>query len=381
VRALAKAIRFAPPRQCQDGGGGGGDGQRAWLSKAYFVPRPGVKTQLRVALKSARVTKLSGRNSHHHAVLAVDGQRLRKHQRHAEQGSAEAQHGGADAYADAYADPPFIRLLLALDAHITDVVKTNTDTWFAHKMNVDLIDEYYRGCMTVLPGGKCGVRIAFDGGSSDDSALRALQDASGDPNVAVDVLLQFVGLRFHQQYFTCVWRLLEASDATAAAAASEAMPVPAVPPVPASAAPSPSAAPQTWRDVAPLFQHSEDMQISHDDDDDDQGLDPEVLATLVSELRDAVHLREQEARGRISAARELVRVLRLGGAAADDEEGLAERVLGVERDALSRLDALGELVRALEDASTRSGGSGGSGGSATAASVLELVEERLRHMR
>jgi hypothetical protein len=220
-------LRFAPPRS---------DTDEECLAKAFIMPG---KTPLRLRVRGCLVTKVaeSRKNSPTMFVRASGGSSL-------------------TAYA------------MALDDHVVQVAKTNIDAWFLHKMNADLVEEYYRGSTaTDSTHGVVG-RFVLSGRLPETLAVGA----------SYDLTLHLVGVQFRRQYFTAVWTLL-AHDAVEADQAPPA-----------------------------FFESSEE----EDDEEDDDYAGP-AGEEECAELRQAVTARllaaECAQEERLHAVRDLIRVL------------------------------------------------------------------------
>ena len=182
--------------------------------------------------------------------------------------------------------------LLALDARVLEVAQASTDAWFMSKMNADLVEEYYRGCSAAQLGHGSVGRFVVDGAPELPTAIAA--------GASVDVLLQLVGLQFRPQYFTCVWKVVRAAAANAQVQPAE------------EAHPPPKTGPKRQ----PSFAFSNDGDGEGDASDDD-GCTAGPTAEERAELR----------------------------------QGLMTKLMSLESYELDRIDALREMIRALDAAS------------------------------
>ena len=157
------ALRFAPPKDVGESG-------EACVARAYMMPG---RSALRVKIEGCEVVKV--RESRKNAPTVI-----------------------------ASACKTALAMLMALDEHILGIAKANIDAWFLHKMNADLVEEYYRGnSATDL---KRGVLARF--------VLEGKLASSVQEGHAVDLTLQLIGVQFRRQYFTPVWKLVAATPST-----------------------------------------------------------------------------------------------------------------------------------------------------------------------
>jgi hypothetical protein len=255
---LGESLRFSPPKDADDRGD-----SKVCTARAYLV-NPGVKggkTSLRLSLHGADLVRLSHSRQDAHTLVfsqpVVDG------------GSA------------------LVRFMFALDARVLDVARTSTDAWFLHKMNADLVEEYYRGSVSAAVDRHL-VRFVVDS-SSIPPALA--------PGTRVDATLQLVGLQFRPQYFTCTWKVLSATPEI------QDPDPPQQQPNAAAAAVAPLAA-------VPRFVEEETKVEDVDDDDDGYvGPDAEQRVELRRELMDRLMRLERDEQDRIDALRDMIRVL------------------------------------------------------------------------
>lgn len=249
------ALRFTPPRQLNNPSTGG----EACLARAYVMPG---RSSLRLTFPSCRIVKTRGNTLHVRTSRAA------------------------------------LDLLMTLDERIIEVAKNSVDAWFLHRMDPDLVEEYYRG--NSATDIKHGIVARF----VVDAAELSSQCTVGCP---LDLTMQFHGVQFRRQYFTAVWKLIQATPAVAG---------------PASAHLS---------DDFFSGGDPDEQDGADDDDDDDYGVGPN--AEECAEMRQSLmgRLLEQESThaDALEQVREMVRVLE--ASPIDDIRTLedVERLLGV----------------------------------------------------
>ena len=199
------------------------------------------------------------------------------------------------------------------------VAQSNTDVWFMHKMNADLVEEYYRGCSG--PAGGTQGRFVLAAESLPPDFLLACADGGSPPRL--DLQLQLVGLQFRPQYFTCVWKL--------ASARLSPTPLPTPPVEPARGTDDDLGVPVLSDKKAaskkqkpappvqmPLFRDDDDDDDDDDDEDSDDEIGPsaEERAELRNALKSKLLMLESDELGRIEALRVMIR--RLEGSSMND---------------------------------------------------------------
>jgi hypothetical protein len=163
--AAMAALRFTPPRQLNAAANGGGE---ACLARAYVMPG---RMALRLTFPACRVVKVRGQTLHvRTSRTALD-------------------------------------LLMMLDERVTEVAKSSVDAWFLHRMDPDLVEEYYRGNSAI--DSRHGIVARF---VVDAQLQQQLDDAP------LDLTMQFHGVQFRRQYFTAVWKLIKAVPAAPSSA-------------------------------------------------------------------------------------------------------------------------------------------------------------------
>ena len=254
-------LRFTAPKDAEDRGD-----SKVCLAKAFMLPGKG---SLKIRLEGASIVKVT--------------------------------HSRADTHTVSIAIPGFesdlSAFLLSLDSRVLEVAQSNTNAWFLHKMNADLVEEYYRGCSSALPRAGIVGRFVIDGTGELPKAAAVAKAAP------VSLALQLVGLQFRPQYFTCIWRLLDASAS-------------ASPPAPASA-PSPASASAHEHEHAPAaHQHKksfsfveEDEEGFLSDDDDNSGPSMELRAELRQDLMSRLITLQSNEQGRMDALLDMIRTL------------------------------------------------------------------------
>jgi hypothetical protein len=151
------ALRFTPPRQTNST-----DGGEACLARAYVMPG---RSALRVAFPSCRIVKVRGQTVH-----------------------ARAPREALD-------------LLMSLDERVIEVAKNSVDAWFLHRMDPDLVEEYYRGNSATDIRHGIVARFVVEG------------TCKLEVGAAVDLTMQFHGVQFRRQYFTATWKLVSSVPA------------------------------------------------------------------------------------------------------------------------------------------------------------------------
>jgi hypothetical protein len=160
------ALRFAPPRDVGESG-------EACVARAYMMPG---RSALRVNIAGCEVVKVRESRKNTPTVIASTCKSA-------------------------------LAMLMALDEHILGIAKANIDAWFLHKMNADLVEEYYRGnSATDL---KRGVLARF--------VLEGKLASSVQDGRSVDMTLQLIGVQFRRQYFTPMWKLVSATPSVVVA--------------------------------------------------------------------------------------------------------------------------------------------------------------------
>ena len=285
------ALRFTAPKDAEDRGD-----SKVCTARAYLLPTKGA---LRFALVGASVAKVThSRRDAHTAFIHIAGDVDHRHRN---------RHNGT---------PTFGEFLVDLDARVLQVAQSNTDVWFMHKMNADLVEEYYRGCSG--PAGGTQGRFVLAAESLPPDFLLACADGGSPPRL--DLQLQLVGLQFRPQYFTCVWKL--------ASARLSPTPLPTPPVEPARGTDddlgvpvlSDKKAASKKQKPAPPVQ----MPLFRDDDDDDDdedsddeiGPSAEERAELRNALKSKLLMLESDELGRIEALRVMIR--RLDGSSLND---------------------------------------------------------------
>ncbi len=278
----AAALRFTAPKEAEDKGD-----SKVCTARAFLLPGKGA---LRLMLRGAAVAKVT--------------------------------HSRRDAHTVSVAMPPragpLQAFLLALDARVLEVAQSSTDAWFMHKMNADLVEEYYRGS---THGTVC--RFVVDG----TLELPPVVEGAHVDGARVDMVLQLVGLQFRPQYFTCVWKVLrasaavavEASDASDASEASDGEKEDAPPPLHKK---------KTRKNLQFAF---EDDSLPSSDNEDDEYVGPtaEQRAELRQSLMEKLMSLESYEQDRIDSLRDMIRVLDSAspddlGVLGDIDERLAE---------------------------------------------------------
>ena len=182
-------LRFSAPKETAGGGGAGGEAEdgkkpagggseRSCTARAFLLPGKGA---LKVAFRGASIARVTHarRDAHTVFVEVAEGAGKRR-------GAPQQTHTRMHAF------------LATLDARVLEVAKANVTAWFSHRMNDDLVEEYYRGGLTGGGGGLLA-RFVVSGAPELPEPLAA--------GACVDVTMQLVGLQFRSQYFTCVWKV------------------------------------------------------------------------------------------------------------------------------------------------------------------------------
>ena len=159
------AIRFAPPKE-------DGESSDACVAKAYVMPG---RAALRVALRGCKVVRVRESRKNVPTVHFLCG----RHE---------------------------LEMLMALDERVVAIAKTSIDAWFMHKMNPDLVEEYYRGNTETDIKHGIVARIVIDG-----KLAKRMASPSETP---VDVTLRLVGVQFRRQFFTPVWKIVSAEPSS-----------------------------------------------------------------------------------------------------------------------------------------------------------------------
>jgi hypothetical protein len=118
--------------------------------------------------------------------------------------------------------------IAALDAHVLTVAKASTEPWFAHRLDEDLVEEYYRNSLTTLHGHGTVARFLMDDGKGTETLCAAVAEALGDVGddedhgaaaaaSGIDVELRLAGIQFRPQTFACMWTVKKAKRAMPAA--------------------------------------------------------------------------------------------------------------------------------------------------------------------
>jgi len=210
---------------------------------------------------------------------------------------AKVTHSRRDAHTLTFAQAAsqscaFTSFLMSLDARVLEVAKASTDVWFMHKMNADLVEEYYRGSTAPTVGHGIGARFVIDATPQLPDALVA--------GARVDIVLQLIGLQFRPQYFTCVWKVLSsAASPLPEEAVAEQQPV-------RRRRTSPAAA---TAPAVPAFLDDEEGERDDDDAGEYAGPDAEQRAELRRTLMDRLMRLERDEQDRIDAVRDMIRVL------------------------------------------------------------------------
>jgi hypothetical protein len=90
---------------------------------------------------------------------------------------------------------------MALDERVIEVAKNSVDAWFLHRMDPDLVEEYYRGNSATDIRHGIVARFVVEG--------TCKLEVGG----AVDLTMQFHGVQFRRQYFTATWKLVSSVPA------------------------------------------------------------------------------------------------------------------------------------------------------------------------
>ena len=151
------AVRFTPPRQSSSTNGG-----EACLARAYVMP---ARCALRIAFPGCRIVKVRGQTVH-----------------------ARAPREALD-------------LLMSLDERVIEVAKNSVDAWFLHRMDPDLVEEYYRGNSATDIRHGIVARFVVEG------------TCKLEVGATVDLVMQFHGVQFRRQYFTATWKLVSSVTA------------------------------------------------------------------------------------------------------------------------------------------------------------------------
>lgn len=170
------ALRFTAPKEAEDRGD-----SKVCTARAYLLPN---KSAMRLTLNNASIAKVThSRRDAHTAFVHV---------------AASRRHSMLSEF------------LVNLDARVLQVAQSNTDVWFMHRMNADLVEEYYRGCSGAAGGAQGRFVLVAESLPPDLLLVAAACSCPTAPPPRLDLSLQLVGLQFRPQYFTCVWRIVYA---------------------------------------------------------------------------------------------------------------------------------------------------------------------------
>ena len=264
-------IRFTAPKDAEDRGD-----SKVCTARAYVLPGKGA---LRISVVNATVEKLTHSRRDAHTLFVCN---------------ADAR-GRRDDFA------AFMR---QLDVRVLEVAQGNTDAWFMHKMNADLVEEYYRGCAAATAS-----RFVLQ-----TEALQPELLAPRPPGATFDMQLQLVGLQFRPQYFTCVWKVASVRASPPSEETEEEQDRPdedddededafAVSPRPA----------RRDRRHTPMFvmdpEEGDDAYENDDDDDDGFGPTAEERAEIRQGLMSRLMRLESDQQGRVEALRGMIRAI------------------------------------------------------------------------
>lgn len=97
-----------------------------------------------------------------------------------------------------------VKMLMEFDERCLSAALNNTDSWFMHKMNPALIEDFFKGSTEVNTKGQ-GIVARFKLACAEGDILPNL-----NVDAAYDIALRLSGLQFRKQNFCALWKLTQA---------------------------------------------------------------------------------------------------------------------------------------------------------------------------